>query len=104
MTVKEFKNALKGISEPIDRIAGFCDNYEQMFDHCEVRVNENTVEIDTSEDLFKPENFQPVAESIARWTIKPRLSCSHEISAGSTSCRAQLGVASACRVRSRVAC
>jgi len=25
MTVKELKNALKGISEPIDRIAGFCD-------------------------------------------------------------------------------
>ena len=71
MTVKEFKNALKGISEPIDRIAGFCDNYEQMFDHCEVRVNENTVEIDTSEDLFKPENFQPVAESIAQILVLP---------------------------------
>ena len=71
MTVKELKNALQGISEPIDRIAGFCDNYDQMFDHCEVRVNENTVEIDTSEDLFKPENFQPVAESIARILALP---------------------------------
>ena len=71
MTVNEFKNALKGISEPIDRIAGFCDNYEQMFDHCEVRVNENTVEIDTDKDLFKPENFQPVAESIARILALP---------------------------------
>ena len=37
MTVKELKNALQGISEPINRIAGFCDNYDQMFDHCEVR-------------------------------------------------------------------
>ena len=71
MTVKELKNALQGISEPIDRIAGFCGNYDQMFDHCEVRVNENTVEIDTSEDLFKPENFQPVAESIARILALP---------------------------------
>lgn len=71
MTVKELKNALQGINEPIDRIAGFCDNYDQMFDHCEVRVNENTVEIDTSEDLFKPENFQPVAESIARILALP---------------------------------
>lgn len=71
MTVKELKNALLGISEPIDRIAGFCDNYDQMFDHCEVRVNENTVEIDTDKDLFKPENFQPVAESIARILALP---------------------------------
>ena len=65
MTVKELKNALKGISEPIDRIAGFCNNYDQMFSHCEVRVNENTVEIDTDVDLFDPENATTVAESIA---------------------------------------
>lgn len=71
MTVKELKSSLQGINEPINRIAGFCDNYDQMFDHCEVRVNENTVEIDTSEDLFKPENFQPVAESIARILALP---------------------------------
>lgn len=71
MTVKELKNALQGISEPIDRIAGFCDNYDQMFDHCEVRVNENTVEIDTSVDLFKPENFQTVSESIAQILALP---------------------------------
>lgn len=71
MTIKELKNALQGISEPIDRIAGFCDNYDQMFEHCEVRVNENTVEIDTDKDLFKPENFQPVAESIARILALP---------------------------------
>ena len=66
MTVKELKNALQGISEPINRIAGFCDNYDQMFDHCEVRVNENTVEIDTDVDLFEPENATTVAESIVK--------------------------------------
>lgn len=71
MTVKELKNALQGISEPIDRIAGFCDNYDQMFDHCEVRVNENTIEIDTEKDLFKSEKFQPVAESIAQILALP---------------------------------
>ncbi len=66
MTVKELKSALQGINEPINRIAGFCDNYDQMFDHCEVRVNENTVEIDTDVDLFEPENATTVAESIAK--------------------------------------
>ena len=70
MTVKEFKNALKGISEPIDRIAGFCNNYEQMFDHCEVRVNENTVEIDTQKDL-EPESCLTVTESIAQILALP---------------------------------
>lgn len=66
MTVKELKNALKGISEPIDRIAGFCDNYNQMFSHCEVRVNWNSVEINTDVDLFDPENATTVAEAIAK--------------------------------------
>lgn len=79
MTVKELKNALQGISEPIDRIAGFCDNYDQMFDHCEVRVNENTVEIDTDVDLFKPENFQTVAESIARILALPEEVDEHSV-------------------------
>lgn len=71
MTVKELKNALQGINEPIDRIAGFCDNYDQMFDHCEVRVNENTVEIDTDKDLFDPKNYQTVTESIAQILALP---------------------------------
>lgn len=71
MTVKELKNALQGISEPIDRIAGFCDNYDQMFEHCEVRVNENTVEIDTDKDLFDPKNCQSVTESIAQILALP---------------------------------
>ena len=71
MTVKDFKNALKGISEPIDRIAGFCDNYNQMYNHCEVRVNENTVEIDTNVDLFDPENATTVAEAMAQVLALP---------------------------------
>ena len=116
MTVKELKNALQGISEPIDRIAGFCDNYDQMFDHCEVRVNENTVEIDTSEDLFKPENFQPVAESIARILALPVEMDDHSVLYEGVDNhaetvqltrdirRAQRGLASACRGRSRVVC
>lgn len=66
MTVKELKKALKGISEPIDRIAGFCNNYDQMLSHCEVRVNWNSVVIDTDVDLFDPENASTVAESIAK--------------------------------------
>lgn len=71
MTVKELKSVLQSINEPIDRIAGFCDKYDQMFEHCEVRVNENTIEIDTEKDLFKPEKFQPVAESIAQILALP---------------------------------
>ncbi|MBR5674280.1 MAG: hypothetical protein IKW97_07760 [Muribaculaceae bacterium] len=71
MTVKELKNALEGISEPIDRIAGFCDNYDQMFSHCEVRVNENTVEIDSDVDLFEPKNATTVAEAMAQVLALP---------------------------------
>lgn len=71
MTVKELKNALQGISEPIDRIAGFCDNYDKMFEHCEVRVNENTVEIGTEKDLFDSKNCQTVTESIAQILALP---------------------------------
>ena len=71
MTVKELKNALQGISEPIDRIAGFCDNYDQMFERCEVRVNENTVEIDTDKDFSDPKNCQTVTESIAQILALP---------------------------------
>ena len=71
MTVKELKNALQGISEPIDRIAGFCDNYDQMFEHCEVHVNENTVEIDTQKAFICPEDCQTVTESIAQILAMP---------------------------------
>lgn len=71
MTVKELKNALKSISEPIDRIAGFCDNYDQMYNLCGVRVNENTVEIDTRVVLFATEDATTVAEAMARVLALP---------------------------------
>ena len=71
MTVKEFKNALKGISEPIDRIAGFCDNYEQMFERCQINVLEHAVQIDTIEDLFEPDSTPTIPEAIAEILALP---------------------------------
>ncbi len=71
MTVKEFKNALKGISEPIDRIAGFCDNYEQMFERCQVNVLEHAVHIDAFLDLFDPSIPPTVPEAIAEFLALP---------------------------------
>ena len=69
MTVKELKNALKGISEPIDRIAGFCDNYEQMFEACSIEVEtdfENSVTTVTIDGGFSvnSEEFIRVSEVI----------------------------------------
>ena len=57
MTVKELKNALQDINEPIDRIAGFCDNYDQMFERCQINILEHAVQIDTIEDLFEPDSI-----------------------------------------------
>ena len=71
MTVKELKNALKGISEPIDRIAGFCDNYEQMFERCQINVLEHAVQIDTIEDLFEPDSTPTIPEAIAEILALP---------------------------------
>ena len=71
MTVKELKNALQGISEPIDRIAGFCDNYDQMFDHCQINVLEHTVQIDTIEDLFEPDSTPTIPEAFAEILALP---------------------------------
>ena len=72
MTVKELKNALKGISEPIDRIAGFCDNYEQMFESCQINVLEHAVQIDTIEDLFEPDSTPTIPEAIAEILALPK--------------------------------
>ena len=71
MTVKELKNALKSISEPIDRIAGFCDNYEQMFERCQINVLEHAVQIDTIEDLFEPDSTPTIPEAIAEILALP---------------------------------
>lgn len=64
MTVKELKNALMGISEPIVHIAGFCDNYDQMFEHCKVELEGRTVTFDADE--AQPEGCIPVSEAIAQ--------------------------------------
>ena len=72
MTVKELKNALKGISEPIDRIAGFCDNYEQMFESCQINVLEHAVQIDTIEDLSEPDSTPTIPETIAEILALPK--------------------------------
>lgn len=71
MTVKELKNALQGMSESIDRIAGFCDNYDQMFDRCEINVLEHFVQINVVEDLFEPQNIKSVPDSIAEFLALP---------------------------------
>ncbi|MBO6251352.1 MAG: hypothetical protein J6N71_08395 [Muribaculaceae bacterium] len=71
MTVKEFKTIVQGIGESIDRIAGFCDNYEQMFEQCKVEVLEPNVEINTLEDFFEPWNMTTVPEAIAQILALP---------------------------------
>ena len=69
MTVKELKNALKGISEPIDRIAGFYDNYEQMFERCKIELEGRTVTFDADE--AQPEGCISVSEAIAQVLAMP---------------------------------
>ena len=39
MTLKELKELIKG--KRIDRIAGFCDSYEQMFERCRIDIQES---------------------------------------------------------------
>ena len=48
MTLKELKELIKG--KRIDRIAGFCDSYEQMIDRCRLDVHNGSGVIDTSDD------------------------------------------------------
>ena len=38
MTLRELNNIIESIDVPIDRISGFCDQYEYMFDRCRVSV------------------------------------------------------------------
>lgn len=71
MTVKELKKALQDISEPIDRIAGFCDDYDQMFERCQINFLEDAVQIDTIEDLFEPDSYPAVHETIAEILALP---------------------------------
>ena len=64
MTLKELKNMIEG--QRIDRIAGFCDSYEQMFDRCCVESNSDYVAIDTFENDECDPRFIPVSEAIAK--------------------------------------
>lgn len=69
MTLKELKNFIASCEQPINRVAGFCDSYEQMFDRCRVDVlkNSESIYIDTcldDEDVEKMKLFIPVPEAI----------------------------------------
>ena len=65
MTLKELKDFIRSIGQSVDRIAGFCDNYEQMFDRCHIEVEDGEVVIDTSFDVEEDSHFTPVSEAIA---------------------------------------
>ncbi len=66
MTLKELKEIIKG--KRIDRVAGFCNSYEQMFDRCCIdESRSDSVVIDTFE--FEDEHdprFIPVSEAMAK--------------------------------------
>ena len=65
MTLKELKDFIRSIGQPVDRIAGFCDNYEQMFDTCYVEVEYGEIVIDTSFEIQEDSHFYPVSKAIA---------------------------------------
>ena len=70
MTLKELKNFIASCEQPIDRIAGFCDSYEQMFNRCRIDIQESEQRIyidtylddDIEEVKLKP--FIPSPEAI----------------------------------------
>ena len=66
MTLKELKEIIK--DKRIDRVAGFCNSYEQMFDRCCIdESRSDSVVIDTFE--FEDEHdprFIPVSEAMAK--------------------------------------
>ena len=51
MKLKELKEIINGIDVPIDRIAGFCDNYVQMFDTCSFEVDGTVIRIGTYDGI-----------------------------------------------------
>lgn len=65
MKLKQLKEIINGIDVPIDRIAGFCDNYDQMFDTCHVEVEDGEIVIDTSFEIQEDSHFYPVSKAIA---------------------------------------
>lgn len=73
MILKELKSTLKAVDEPIDRIAGFCDNYEQMFSRCSVKVRDGdrTVLIDTTDVVDEENDCEVVPRCIANLLAMP---------------------------------
>ena len=74
MTLKELKELIKG--KRIDRIAGFCDSYEQMFERCRIDIQESEqrIYIDTylDDDIEeKAKLFIPVPEAIDKLLALP---------------------------------
>ena len=69
MTLKELKELIKG--KRIDRIAGFCDSYEQMIDRCRLDVHNGSVVIDTSDDGDNSDQFEPVPKVIDQLLAMP---------------------------------
>ena len=73
MTLKELKDFIRSIGQSVDRIAGFCDNYEQMFDTCYVEVEYGEIVIDTSFGIQEDSHFYPVSKAIADLLALPNL-------------------------------
>ncbi len=76
MTLKELKNFIASCEQPIDRIAGFCDSYEQMFERCRIDIQESEqrIYIDTylDDDIEeKAKLFIPVPEAIDKLLALP---------------------------------
>ena len=69
MTLKELKELIKG--KRIDRIAGFCDSYEQMIDRCRLDVHNGSVVIDTSDDGDNDDQFESVPKVIDQLLAMP---------------------------------
>ena len=69
MTLKELKEIIKG--KRIDRIAGFCHSYEQMFDRCRLDVQSGSIEIDTRYNGDNGDQFEPVPKVIDQLLAMP---------------------------------
>ncbi len=64
---------LKAIEEPVNRIAAFCEGYEQMFDSCRVKVIDKRrwVEISTEHFVNECPEGETVADAIAKLLALP---------------------------------
>lgn len=69
MTLKVLKELIKG--KRIDRVAGFCNSYEQMIDRCRLDVHNGSVVIDTSDDGDNDDQFESVPKVIDQLLAMP---------------------------------